>query len=328
MERRTFLAGTGAVLLAAPLAAWAQQAGKVYRIGYLGISPPSGTAAPLWDAFLQGLRDHGYVEGQNLVIERRWSEGKAERFPDLAAELVRLNVELIVAPSTPNALAAKQATSTIPIVTVLVGDPVATGLISSLARPGGNVTGLTAQATDWSAKRLQLIKEAVPSATRVGILWNPTNPAHPPAFKQVERAAATLQVQIQSLEVRTAGDLDVAFSTVTRDRPAALMVSDDQVTFVNRRRIVDFAMGARLPAIYWARSYVDEGGLMAYSANLGDLFRRSAAYIDKILKGAKPADLPVEQPTKFELVINLKTAKALGLTIPPSLLGRADEVIQ
>src|SRR5499433_723062 len=257
MDRRTFLAGTGAVLLAAPLAVEAQQAGKVHRIGYLGTSPPSGTTAPLWDAFLQGLRDHGYVEGQNLVIERRWSEGKAERFPDLAAELVRLNVELIVAPSTPNALAAKQATSTIPIVTVLVGDPVATGLISSLARPGGNVTGLTTQATDWAAKRLQLLKEAVPSATRVGILWNPTNPAHQPAFKQVERAAAALQVQIQSLEVRTAGDLDVAFSTVRRDRPAALLVSDDQVTFVNRRRIVDFAMGARLPAIYWARSYVD-----------------------------------------------------------------------
>src|SRR5262249_37143986 len=196
-----------------------QQAGKVHRIGYLGTSPPSGTTAPLWDAFLQGLRDHGYVEGQNLVIERRYSEGKAERFPDLAAQLVRLNVELIVPPSTPAALAAKHVTTSTPIVMVSVGDPVATGLVSSLARPGGNATGLTAQATDWSAKRLQLIKEAVPSATRVGMLWNPTNPAHQPAFKEVERAAAALQVHIQSLEVRTAGDLDVAFSTVTRDRP-------------------------------------------------------------------------------------------------------------
>jgi putative ABC transport system substrate-binding protein len=243
-------------------------------------------------------------------------------------ELVRLNVELIVAPSTPAARAAKQVTSTTPIVTILAGDPVATGLVSSLARPGGNVTGLTAQHTDWSAKQLQLLKEVVPGAARVGIPWNPTNPAHPPGFREVERAAATFQVQIESLEVRTAGDLDLAFSTATRDRPAALIVFDDQVTFVNRRRIADFTARTRLPAIYSFRLYLDECGLMAYSPNLADLFRRSAAYIDKILKGAKPADLPVEQPTKFELVINLKVAKALGLTIPVSVLARADEIIE
>jgi putative ABC transport system substrate-binding protein len=263
------------------------------------------------------------------VIERRWSEGKAERFPDLAAELVRLNVELIVAPSTPSARAAKQVTSTTPIVTILVGDPVAAGLVSSLARPGGNVTGLTPQATDWAAKQLQLLKEVVRGAAApVGILWNPTNPAHPPGFRELERAAAALQVQIRSLEVRTAGDLDLAFSTVTRDRAGALMVFDDQVTFVNRRRIVDFAARTRLPAVYSFRFYVDEGGLMSYSPNLAELFRRSAAYIDKILRGAKPADLPVEQPTKFELLINMRTAKALGLTIPPAVLARADEIIE
>jgi putative tryptophan/tyrosine transport system substrate-binding protein len=315
-------------MLSAPLVAEGQQAGKLYRIGYLGVSPPSAATAFMWEAFLQGLRDHGYVEGQNLVIERRWSEGKAERFPDLVAELVRLNVDLIVAPTTPAARAAKQVTGTTPIVTVLAGDPVAVGLVSSLARPGGNVTGLTGQATDWSTKPLQLLTEAIPGATRVGILWNPTNPAHIPGFKQVERAAAALRVQIQSLEVRTAGDLDGAFSTVTRDRPDALAVFDDPITFVNRQRIVDFAARTRLPAAYAFRWYVDVGGLMAFSPNLADLFRRSGTYIDKILRGARPADLPVEQPTKFEFVINLKTAKALGLTIPQSVLLRADQVIE
>jgi putative ABC transport system substrate-binding protein len=233
-----------------------------------------------------------------------------------------------VAPTTPAARAAKQVTGTTPIVTVLAGDPVAVGLVSSLARPGGNVTGLTGQATDWSTKPLQLLTEAIPGATRVGILWNPTNPAHIPGFKQVERAAAALRVQIQSLEVRTAGDLDGAFSTVTRDRPDALAVFDDPITFVNRQRIVDFAARTRLPAAYAFRWYVDVGGLMAFSPNLADLFRRSGTYIDKILRGARPADLPVEQPTKFEFVINLKTAKALGLTIPQSVLLRADQVIE
>jgi putative ABC transport system substrate-binding protein len=268
------------------------------------------------------------VEGKNLVIERRYSEGKVERFPDLVAELLRLNVALIVAPTTPAARAAKQVTMTTPIVTVVAGDPAAVALVSSLARPGGNVTGLTAQATDWVGKQLQFLKEVLPRAARVGVLWNPMNPAHPPGFREVERAAAGLHVQIQSLEIRTADDLDLAFSTVTRDQPDALMVFDEPVTFVNRRRITDFAARTRLPAIYAFRWYVDEGGLMAYSPDLADLFRRSAAYIDKVLNGAKPADLPVEQPTKFELVINLKTAKALGLTIPPSLLQRADQVIE
>jgi putative ABC transport system substrate-binding protein len=315
-------------LLAASPGVEAQPAAGVYRIGYLGITPTNLTTAPLEDAFLQGLRDHGYVEGQNLVIERRNAEGKVERLPDLVAELLRLNVVLIVAPTTPAARAAKQVTTTIPIVMVFAGDPVAVGLVSSLARPGGNVTGLTGQATDWVAKLLQLLKEVVPAAVRVGVLWNPSNPVLLPGFREVERAAALLRVQIKSLEVRAAGDLDLAFSTVPRDRPDALIVFDDPITFVNRRRIADFAARTRLPASYASRSYVDEGGLMSYSSNRADLFRRSAVYIDKILKGAKPADLPVQQPTKFELVINMRTANALGLTIPPPVLARADEIIE
>jgi len=327
MRRRTFIASTVSVL-AAPLAVGAQPAARVYRIGYLGISPPNPTTASVEDAFLQGLRDHGYVEGKNLVIERRYAEGKVERLPDLAAELLRLNVELIVAPTTPAARAAKQVTTTTPIVTVMAGDPVAVGLVSSLARPGGNVTGLTGQASDWSGKQLQFLKEVVPDAARVGVLWNPTNPMFLPIFREFERAASALQIQIRSFEVRNTGDLDQTFSTVTRDRPDALVVFDDPVTFVNRRRIIDFAARTRLPANYASKWYVDDGGLMAYSPNLADLFRRSGTYIDKILKGAKPADLPVEQPTKFALVINLKTAKALGITIPPAVLARADEVIQ
>ena len=329
ISRRAFVGSLTGGLLAAPLAAGAQQPGKVYRIGYLGTNSPTPGTASLWDAFLQGLRDHGYEEGQNLVIERRWSDGKAERFPDLAAELVRLKPDVIVTTSTPASMAARKATSTIPIVMVSVGDPIAAGLVSSLARPGGNVTGSIRQTSDTAAKRLQLLKEVVPGAgAPVGILWEPANPTQPPSYREVERAAAALRVQIRSLEVRTAGDLDLAFSTVTRDRAAALMVFSGEVIFVNRRRIADFAARTRLPAIYSLREYVDVGGLMSYGPNFAEQFRQSAVYIDKILKGAKPADLPVEQPTRFELVINLKTAKALGLTIPPSLLARADEVIQ
>jgi len=315
-------------ILLAPPAAEAQQAGKIHRIGFLGTTPATPTTQHLWDAFVQGLGEHGYVEGRNLVIERRYSEGKAERFAEFAAEFVRLKVDVIVAPATPAARAANQATSMIPIITVLVGDPVATGLAASLARPGGNVTGLTSQATDWSAKQLQLLKEVAPGASRLAILWNPVNPAHPPVFKEIEGAARALRLQIQSLEVRSAGDLDTALSEITRDPPAALIVVDDQVTNVNRRRIIDFAARRRIPAIYSFGVYVHDGGLMAYSPSLAALFRRAGYYVDRVLKGAKPADLPIEQPTKFELVINLKTAKALGLTIPQSVLVQAERVIE
>lgn len=314
--------------LAAPLAVAAQAPAKVYRIGYLGTASPTASTAPVWDAFVQGLRERGHVEGQNLVIERRYSEGRAERFPELAAQLVRLKVDLIVAPVTPSARGALQATQTVPIVIVTAGDPVASGLIRSLAHPGGNVTGLTSEATDLAAKPLQLLKEVVPGAVYFAVIWNPGNPSHPASFRQLEEGALALQVKVQSLETRSAADLDAALAALNRRQVAGLIVFDDQITFVGRRRIVDVAAERRIPAIYSARWYVEDGGLMSYSADLADLFRRSATYIDKILKGARPADLPVEQPTKFELLINLKTTKALGLTIPPAVLQRADRVIE
>ena len=323
------LLASALVFLGTPLASVAQPPAKTYRIGYLGTTPtPTASTAALWDAFVQGLREHGYVVGQNLAIERRYSEGKAERFPELAAELVRLKVDLIVAPGTPHARGALQATKTLPIVVVFAGDLVATGLIRSLARPGGNLTGLTQQATDLAAKELQLLKEVAPGTTRIAVIWNPSNPAHPLSFSQLESGARSLQVELQSLEARSPEDLDAALAALARRPPAGLIVYDDQITFVARRQIVAIAAQSRIPAIYGARFYVDEGGLMSYSADLADLFRRAATYIDKILKGAQPADLPVEQPTKFELAINLKTAKALGLTIPQSVLARADQIIE
>lgn len=316
------------VFVAAPLAAAAQPPLKVYRIGYLGTTRLTASTTPIWDAFEQGLREHGYVEGQNLVIERRYSEGRSERFPELAAELVRLKVDLIVAPATPHARGALQATKTLPIVIVFAGDPVASGLVKSLARPGGNVTGLTYQAPDWSAKQLQLLNEVVSGGKRIAVIWNPSNPAHPSSFGQLESGARALQVELESLETRSPGDLDGALAALARRPAAGLIVYDDQITFVARRRIIEVTAKSRIPAIYGSRPYVDDGGLMSYSADLADLYRRSATYIDKILKGAKPAELPVQQPMKFELAINLKTAKALGLTIPPTVLLRADRVVE
>ena len=317
------------VLLTAPLAAPAQPPVKVYRIGALSIAPPTASTAPLRDAFTQGLRDHGYVEGRNLVIEQRFTGTSPDRIAEHAAELVRLKVDLILAPLSLQARAAAQVTKTVPIVMVMTGDPVASGLISSLARPGGNVTGLTQQQPDLSAKQLQLLNEVVPGgAKRVAVIWNPGNPGHPPGFKQLEIGARALKVEIQSLEVRSAEDIDAALAVLARQSPAGLMVYDDPTIFQARRRIVDAAAQMRTPAIYGARVYVDEGGLMSFSADLPDLFRRSAGYVDKILKGAKPADLPVEQPTKFELAMNLKTAKTMGLTIPREVLLRTDRVIE
>jgi putative ABC transport system substrate-binding protein len=316
------------VVCAAPLVAVAQAPGKVYRIGLLGTMPHALGGAAFLDAFKQGLREHGYVEGRNLVIERRFSEGKTERLPGLAAELVRLKVDLIVAPGTPHAKAAIEATKTLPIVIVLAADPVATGFVRSLARPGGNVTGLSSQATDLTAKQLQLLKELAPGTTRVAVLWDPSNPVLTPSFKQLQAGARALQVELQSLEVRSPEGVDAALAALTRASATALVVLDDQITFAARRRIAEIAVQRRIPAIYGSSLFVEEGGLLSYSADLVDLFRRSATYIDRILKGAKPADLPVEQPTKFELAINLKTAKALGLTIPPGILLRADRVVE
>jgi putative ABC transport system substrate-binding protein len=329
IDRRTFLAGAGAALLATPLVAEAQQADKVARIGYLATSQAGSLRAP--EAFLQGLRDLGYVEGRNVAIEIRSAEGKPERFPALAAELVALKVDVILVGSTPQALAAKQATKTIPIVFIGAADPVGSGLVTSLARPGGNVTGSSNLAQGLFGKRLEQLTQAVPGVSRVAVLWHPGtlgDRTEKEMLKAADVAARALGVGLQFVEARGPEDFDRAFSDMTRARAGALTVLPSNMFTNERRRLVDLAAKNRLPAVYPFREFVDAGGLMSYGANIPDLSRRAATYVDKILKGVKPADLPVEQPTKFELVVNLKAAKALGLTIPPSLLQRADEVIQ
>ncbi len=331
MNRRRFLAtlaGLGG-MLAAPLAAEAQQAAKVPRIGLLANNL---AASPhLREAFLQGLRDLGYVEGRNLVIEYRDAEGKPERFPALAAELVALKVDVIVAPTTLAAVAAKQATRTRPIVFATAGDPVNSGLVTSLARPGSNVTGLSILAPELVGKRLELLTQAVPGVSRVAVLWQPGSMGErmdKDMLKEADGAAQALGVRLHFVEARGPADFDRAFSDMTRARAGALTVLGSTMFSNERRRLVDLAAKNRLPAVYTSREFVDAGGLMAYGPNLADMYRRAATYADRILKGAKPADLPVEQPTKFELVINLKAGKALGLTIPPSMLARADEVLE
>jgi putative ABC transport system substrate-binding protein len=327
VDRRTFLAGTGAVLLAAPLDAQAEQADRVFRIGVLGHSSASASAGRI-EAFRQGLRDLGYVEGKNVALEYRWSEGKQDRLPELARELVRRKVDVIVTHGV-GVLVAKNATTTIPIVMAIAGDPVATGLVASLARPGGNVTGLS-QGTEegLSGKRLQLLTEAAPKLSRVGVLWNRVNPAVASQIADIRSAASILGVRLQLVEFRGSDELEGALASLAATRSDALIVPADAAAFQQRARVIAFTASNRLPAIYPQRETVQDGGLMAYAPSQIDLWRRAATYVDKILKGAKPGDLPVEQPTKFELVINLKTAKALGLTIPQSLLLRADEVIQ
>ena len=328
MDRRTFLAGTGAVLLASPRASEAQQAGKVPRIGYLRSTSPSDRP-PLLDAFRQGLRELGWVEGRNIVIDYRYAEGRFDRLPDLAAELVRLKVDIIVASPTPAAAAAKNATGTIPIVMIAVSDPVGLGLIASLARPGGNVTGSSYSAgPEIIGRILELLKETVPKVRRVAILSNPANPSQPLSIRELKVAARSLGVQLQLLEAQGPNEFDGAFAAMATERVGALVVMSDSMLNSHRTRLADLAARSRLPAAYGLRENVEAGGLVSYGPSVRDLFRRSATYVDKILKGAKPADLPVERPTKFDLVINLKTVKALGLTIPQSLLGRADEVIQ
>ncbi len=312
-------------LLAAPLAA-AQQPARVRRIGYLGFAP--SMSPHLVEAFRRGLRDLGYVEGQNVVIEFRSAEGRLERLPDLAAELVRLKVDLIVAMCGLCVHPAKQATETIPIVFPVHNDPVGAGLVASLAQPGGNITGLSTLGPELGGKQLQLLKEVVPRASRVAVIWNSATRYTLPIVRETEDAARTLGVQLQSLEVRGANEFEGAFGAATKGRAGALIVVGDPLTVSQRKRLVDFAAKSRLPAMYGFREFVDAGGLMAYGVSLPDMYRRAATYVDKILKGAKPADLPVEQPTRFELVINMKTAKALGLTIPQSVLIRADHVIQ
>jgi putative ABC transport system substrate-binding protein len=329
MERRTFMAMLTGGIVTAPLAAEAQQAAKVARIGHL--SPDLAARAHLYEAFLQGLRDLGYVEGRNVVIEIRDAAGKLERLPALAAELVALKVDVIVAGSTPGALAAKQATRTLPIVFAAASDPVTSGLVTSLARPGGNVTGLSILAPELVGKCLELLKQAVPGVSRVAVLWEPGGLGErtdKDMLKRADVAARALRVRPQFVEARGPADFDRAFSDMTRARTDALTVLGSNMFVTERRRLVDLAAKHRLPAVYPHREFIDAGGLMSYGPNFADLFRRAATYVDKILKGAKPGELPVEQPTKFELIINLKTAKSLGLRILPSLMGRADEVIR
>jgi len=329
VDRRAFVATLAGGMLAAPLAAQAQQSGKVWRIGYLGSTPlTEPEMAPVWTAFVEALREHGWAESRNIVIERRYADGHVERFSELAVELARLRVDVIVAASHPAALAATKATSDIPIVMAGVGDALRYGLVASLARPGGNVTGITLITQDVAAKGLELLKELSPRPMRVGFLRNVGLPFSDVIWNDVRTAAAQLGLILRPLDVRSADDLEPAFATAARDRLDALFVRADPLLFANRERVVKLAAQHRLVAMYSAGEFVRGGGLMCYSAPLTAAFRGAAAYVDKILKGAKPADLPVEQPTKFELVINLKTAKALGLTIPPSLLARADEVIQ
>ena len=326
MDRRAFLAGAIA-FSAAPLTVSAQQASKVYRIGYL-----TYLGCPLrpeiMASFRQGLRELGYVEGQNIIIECRGAPGAPDRLPGFVAELVRLKVDVLVAQGTASALAAKQATKTIPIVMVYVGDPVGSGLVTSLARPGGNVTGLSVLTPDMVPKALEILKEAAPSVSRVAVWIDPTQPGQTLADKQMDAAAKVLGVRPERVDVRAAANLDAAFAAALRRREEALFVYPLPLAPVDYQRIVQFAIKNQLPTIAIIPQQAREGMLMSYGPNQADSYRRVGTYIDKILKGAKPADLPVEQPTKFELVINLKTAKALGLTIPPSLLGRADEVIQ
>jgi putative ABC transport system substrate-binding protein len=317
-------------LFVTSLAVEAQPLPKVYRIGVLNAgSLPSGPN-PNGEAFQQGLRDLGYVEGQNLAFERRYAENNLERLPDLATELVRLHVDIIVTGgSTPATLAAKQATSTIPILMVGIGmDPVEAGLVASLARPEGNVTGMAASGLEGWEKRLEPLKEAVPRLSRVALLWNPANPGNVLCLRAVQAATLRMGMQLHPLEVRDANAFEHAFAEIAREPPDALLICRDDLTGAHARPIADFAVRSRLPTLTPSRGYVQAGALMSYGASVPDQWRRAATYVDKILKGTKPADLPVERPMKFELVINLKTVKALGLTLPPSILFQADEVIQ
>jgi len=327
MDRRKFIGLTGGVL-ALPLAADAQRAPKLARIGFLHPASPDGISAKRLQAFQDGLHELGYVEGQNVHLEVRWGEGNLNRMAALAADLVALKVDVIVAAAAPSVVAAHQATRTIPIVMPVSSDPVADGLVASLAHPGGNITGLSMMAPEMGAKRLQLLREMFPDASRaVAVLWNPAYVGMRARFEEAKSAAPALGLSAHSVEVRDTRELEAAFEAIAREHPEALILTDP-FTISQRARIVEFVAEHRLAAIYENSDFVEAGGLMSYGPNLSDLYRRAASYVDKILRGANAGDLPIEQPTTFELVINLKTAKALGITVPQSLLARADEVIQ
>jgi putative ABC transport system substrate-binding protein len=328
ISRRAFLGTVAGGLLAIPRAAEAQQAGKVYRIGLLDYSALDDARQAWWTAFRQRMRELGYVEGQNVTFEVRSAHGDDNRLPKLVAELVGLKVDVIVTGGTNAAVAAKRGTSTIPIVTASGADPVAVGVVASLRQPGGNVTGMTSINSELAGKRLDLLKSLAPRASRIAILWDERNVGSRLGVDGTEAAARTAGLTIHSVPVSSAAGLEAAFATLGRGHAGALIVVASPPLFADRKRIAELAVKHRLPTVAGSREYVEAGGLASYGADYADLFRRAATFVDKILKGARPGDLPIEQPTKFELVINLKTAKALGLTIPQSLLGRADEVIQ
>jgi putative ABC transport system substrate-binding protein len=326
LKRREFITLLGCAAAAWPVAVRAQQSGKLPTIGFLGAATPS-VASQWFAAFVQRLRDLGWVEGRNVVIEARWAEGRGDRSAAIAAEFVRLKVDLIVTWSTESALIAKRATSVIPIVFALSTDPIGSGLVASLAQPGGNATGLSVQSVDLAGKRLELLREIVPKLGRLAVLANVNVPDGAMTVREVQAIARQLGIDVAALEIRQAEDIAQAFETL-KVRPDALFVVGDPLTFTNRVRINTLAQSARLPTMYSMRAFVAAGGLMSYGTNFPDLFRRAAEFSDKILRGAKPADIPVEQPTKFDLIINLVTARALGLAVPATLLVRADEVIE
>jgi putative ABC transport system substrate-binding protein len=328
VRRREFITLLGGATFAGSLVARAQQTGKAYRIGYLA-QGSSAINVDVTEVFRQRLRELGWVEGQNITIDYRFADGQSDQLADFAAELARLKVDIIVASPTVGVVAAKNATGTIPIVAISVGDPVALGLIASLARPGGNITGLSyGVGVDTLGKSLELLKETLPNIGRVAVLSNPANPFHAFAITNVKIAAQALRVELQLLEARVPDEFDGAFAAIAKERVGALLVLADGLFSLHRTRLVALEARNRLPSMYGNRVYAEAGGLMSYGPYFPDLWQRAASYVDKILRGAKPSDLPVEQPNKFELVINLKTAKALGLTVPPSLLARADELIE
>jgi putative ABC transport system substrate-binding protein len=328
IDRRAFILTTAGSLLAAPLAAEGQPAGKVVRIGLLDYAASDPASAARWKAFREQLHGLGYVEGQNVVFEPRWGDGQVGRLPSLAAELVDAKVDILVTAGSEAALAAKQATNSIPIVTATGGDPVESGLVTGLAQPGGNVTGVISLVAQLAGKRLELLKQLIPQASRIAILRDPDNHSSALSLRGAESAAKSLGVVVQGVGVRGPRDFDAAFLAMKRARTDAVILAENTRFIADRRRIADLAVMHRLPMMVAAKEYAEAGGRISYGTDYPDLFRRAATYVDKILKGAKPGDLPIEQPTKFELVINLKTAKALGLTIPPSLLQRADQVIE
>jgi putative ABC transport system substrate-binding protein len=323
MRRRDFIALVSGGAAAWPLGAQAQGTDKIWRMGFIAQGYER-----FYDAMFEGLRELGYAEGRNLMVERRYAEGHADRFPEFAAEMVRLKVDIIIVTTTPAALAVKNATTTIPVVFPNAISPVESGVVASLAQPGGNVTGGAAQTAALSTKRLAILKEVVPGLSRGAVLWNAANPALAYPWRQSQSAADALGITLRSVEVRDPRDIEAAFAVIAQEQPDALIVLQDALTLQHRKEIIDFAAQKRLPGMFVAREWVVAGGLMSYGESLPDMYRRGAYFVDKILKGAKPADLPVEQVTKFELVLNLQTAKSMGLTIPPTILATAEEVIE